>query len=128
MAILATEISVGPCISRSTIRRSRSKKNTTMAASRNAKIRPFLQFKFQENYDLNARDIHMNEHVKYLCETKVKQRLLLCTLTSGMRRSVTRTIRSQSLKIRTIHTQCSLQHPRMCTLWRMSCPWLLIKF
>ena len=47
----------GPCNSRPTITRSRSKKNMTTAASRNAEIRPFLQFKIQENYDPNAREI-----------------------------------------------------------------------
>ena len=37
----------------------------TMAALRNAEIRPFLQFKIQENYDPNAREMRMNEHEKY---------------------------------------------------------------
>ena len=41
------------------------KKNKTMTALRNAEIRPFLQFKIQENYDPNARGMRMNEHVKY---------------------------------------------------------------
>ena len=50
---------MGPCNLRL-----RSQKNTTTAALRNAEIGHFLQFKIKTNYDPNAHEICMDEHMK----------------------------------------------------------------